>query len=386
MAQLFFSNTKKLGILGGGQLGRMLIPTLLQWDIHTKILDPDEYAPCRAYGNEFVQGDLQDFDTVYNFGKDCDVITIEIEKVNTDALLQLQAEGKIIHPNPNALSTIQDKGLQKIFYASHNFPTPDFHLFDSTEDLLRALHTGVITFPFVQKLRRDGYDGKGVCVVNDASDLENLLPGQCLVENKINIAKELAVIAARNEQGDVKTFEVVEMEFHAGANMLDLLLYPAPVSVSVKQQVQELAGQLIRDFDICGLLAVEFLMDVEGKIWINEVAPRPHNSGHQTIESAVTSQYEQHIRAILNLPLGDTQTLIPSAMVNIIGEPNTTGPVYYEGIETCMQAPGVHIHLYGKSITKPFRKMGHVTVVHQDLETAKNKAIWIRETLRASSR
>jgi 5-(carboxyamino)imidazole ribonucleotide synthase len=385
MAIPFFSSSKKLGILGAGQLGKMLLPTTQAWDIYTKMLDPDPEAPCAALCNEFVVGSLQDYDTVYAFGKDCDVITIEIEHVNTDALIALQLEGKKIHPDPRALKMIQDKGLQKQFYAEHNLPTAPFKLYENKDGVLLALQEEKIKIPFVQKSRTAGYDGKGVHIVRHENDLNNLLEGPCVIENAIDIQTEVAVIVARNERGEVAVYDASMMEFHEGANMLDLLLYPAPLPEAITKLAQAIAKTIIEKMDLCGLLAVEFLLDKNDQLWVNEVAPRPHNSGHQTIESAVTSQYQQHIRAILNLPLGSTTLIKPSAMVNILGIPEQTGKVVYEGVEACLQQPGIYIHLYGKKITKPFRKMGHATVVHDSLEEAKKIALWVRQTIKASS-
>ena len=385
MKTVFFSTSKKLGILGGGQLGKMILPSAQAWDIHTKVLDADIDAPCKNYCNEFVLGNLQDFDTVYQFGQDCDVITIEIEKVNVDALKKLKSEGKVVHPNPNSLEIIQDKGLQKMFYKTNQIPTSDFIIFDNKMAVLNAIENKLIKIPFVQKTRKDGYDGRGVCVVNTEGDLVNLLDGPCLVEDKVEISIELAIIAARNEQGEIVVYDPVSMEFHDGANMLDLLLYPAPIDQSITEKAQQIAKDLITQFDICGLLAVEFLIDKQNNIWVNEVAPRAHNSGHQTIESSYTSQYQQHVRAILNLPLGSTKTMMPSAMVNILGAEGHTGNVYYDGITECLHEEGVFIHIYGKKITKPFRKMGHATIVNQNLNEAKNKALWVRQILQAKS-
>lgn len=385
MGNNFFSTNKKLGILGGGQLGKMMLPCAQAWDIYTKILDDDKDAPCKSFCNEFVLGNLQDFDTVYQFGQGCDVITIEIEKVNVEALKKLKSEGKIVHPNPDSLEIIQDKGLQKMFYKTNNIPTADFIIFENKIAVLNAIENKLIKIPFVQKTRKDGYDGRGVCVVNAESDLVNLLEGPCLVEDKVEISIELAIIAARNEQGEIVVYEPVSMEFHDGANMLDLLLYPAPIEKNITEKAQQIAKELITQFDICGLLAVEFLIDKENNIFVNEVAPRAHNSGHQTIESSFTSQYQQHLRAILNLPLGSTKTIMPSAMVNILGADGHTGNVYYEGMTECLHEEGIFIHIYGKKITKPFRKMGHATIVNQNLNEAKNKALWVRQILQAKS-
>ena len=348
----FFSSSKKLGILGGGQLGKMLLQCTNTWDIHTKVLEPSADSACKNLCNEFVQGSLQDFKTVYDFGKNCDVLTIEIEHVNVEALKKLSAEGVKVHPNPIALETIQDKGLQKLFYLQNNFPTAEFVLCENKNEALAVAEKW--NFQAVQKSRKAGYDGKGVFVCSSKNEAENLMDVPCVMERKVALKKEIAVIAARNENGEVKCFPSVEMDFHAGANMLDLLLFPAQIEAALEYKAAEIATALITKFNICGLLAVEFFVDEKNQLLINEVAPRPHNSGHQTIESSITSQYEQHLRGILNLPLGSTKIKMPSAMVNLLGAQGFEGDVYYEGMEKCLQKEGVKIHIYGKKKTKPF--------------------------------
>ncbi|HNB81349.1 MAG TPA: 5-(carboxyamino)imidazole ribonucleotide synthase [Chitinophagaceae bacterium] len=382
----FFSGNAILGILGGGQLGKMLLQCTRTWDIHTRVLDPDPEAPARLACNEFIQGKLSDYDTVYQFGKKCDVLSIEIEHVNTEALLQLKKEGLVIHPDPQALITIQDKGLQKQFFEQHALPSPAFRLFLNKAEILQAIEDKNLNFPFVQKSRKDGYDGRGVQVIRNEADIPKLMDVPCLTEDLVDIQTEIAVIAARNTQGDVICYDPVSMEFVEEANMLDLLLYPAPLAPSLCKQAQELASALIEKLNICGLLAVEFLVDKNNTLWINEVAPRPHNSGHQTIESTVTSQYEQHLRGILGFPLGSVDVIRASAMVNLLGAPGHQGDVLYEGMEECLAADGVHVHIYGKRQTRPFRKMGHATVTAEQLEQAKNKALWVKQTLKVISR
>lgn len=381
----FFSNKKKLGIIGGGQLGKMLLKVCNQWDIHTKVLDPDKEAPSRNTCTQFTQGSLQDFDTVYQFAKDCNVVTIEIEHVNVEALKKLESEGIKVHPCPASLEIIQDKGLQKEFYKSNNLPTSSFVLFENKIELLDALKKDIIKIPFVQKTRKAGYDGRGVHIVQTEDDLEKCFDCPCLVEEKINLLHEISIIVARNEEGEIKTFDAVLMDVHADANMLDLLLYPAPIDQNIREEAKKIAESLIEKMNICGLLAVEFLIDNNKKVLINEVAPRPHNSGHQTIESSITSQYEQHIRGILNLPLGSTRTIIPSAMVNLLGAPNYTGDVVYDGIEKCLAEQGVYIHIYGKKQTKPYRKMGHATVTNNEISEAKKIATWVKQQLQVIS-
>lgn len=381
MNKSFFSTQKKLGILGGGQLGKMLLQTTRTWDIYTKVLDPDIEAPARLSCNEFQVGSLMDYDTVFNFGKDCDVVTIEIEHVNVHALQALKKQGVTVHPDPNALEIINDKGLQKMFFKANDLPTSDFMFFENKDDVIKSLHQGDISLPFVQKIRKDGYDGRGVQIVNIAADTERLLNGSCLVEDKVDLKMEIAIIASRNIQGEVACYDVVAMDFVEGANMLDLLLYPVAIDATLVSKAKDIASELIQKLNICGLLAVEFFIDKKDTIYINEIAPRPHNSGHQTIESSETSQYEQHLRGILDLPLGSTNVTIPSVMVNLLGAEGYSGNVYYEHIEKCMATEGVHVHIYGKKQTRPFRKMGHVTVTNKSLDEAKKIAQWVKQTL-----
>lgn len=386
MKQLsFFSGPGVLGILGGGQLGKMLLHAAQPWDIQTRVLDPDPEAPCKHLCHYFETGNLMDYDTVYRFGKACDVLTIEIEHVNTDALKQLKAEGITVHPDPDALAIIQDKGKQKIFFKHQGIPTSDFGLYQHAEHVKETVAQGLIRYPFVQKTRTAGYDGKGVSIIHNENDLSKLLDGPCIVEDYVPLQGELAVIVARNEQGEVVCYEPVWMDFHAEANLLDMLVFPAPVPQHIAAQAEQYARVLIEAFQLCGVLAVEFLLDPNGQLYINEVAPRPHNSGHQTIESAVTSQYQQHLRGILNLPLGSTQVTTPSVMINLLGAAEHTGPVVYIGLNPCLEQAGIHVHLYGKKITKPFRKMGHVTVTHADIEQAKQTAQWVKQTIRVES-
>jgi len=379
MNNSFISSTKKLGILGGGQLGKMLLQCTNTWDVYTKVLEPSVDSACKNLCNEFVNGSLHDFDTVYNFGKNCDVLTIEIEHVNVEALKKLQTEGVKVHPSPLALEIIQDKGLQKQFYEKNNFPTAEFVLCENKNEAFEVAKKW--NFEAVQKSRKAGYDGKGVFVCSSETEANNLMDLPCVMERKIKMKAEIAVIAARNENDEVHCYPAVEMDFHDGANMLDLLLFPAQIDKETALQAENIATQLIKAFDICGLLAVEFFIDENNQILINEVAPRPHNSGHQTIESSITSQYEQHIRGILNLPLGSTEIKMPSAMVNLLGAQGYDGEVYYEGLNNCLEKEGVKIHIYGKKKTKPFRKMGHVTVLHHDINEAKKTAQWVKENI-----
>lgn len=369
------TNFPKLGILGAGQLGKMLCQAASPWNLPIYCLDASPDFPAGAHCTEFTAGNFKTYEDVLAFGRQMDVLTIEIEHVNTDALLQLQKEGKIVHPNPSALTIIKDKGLQKQFYKDHQIPTSAFQLFNSATQIKEAIRTGQLALPFVQKARTAGYDGKGVAVIRTMEDVENkLIAAPSVIEALVDIDKEIAVIVARNAKGEIRTFDPVAMEFNPIANLVEFLACPAGITAQQATIASQLAIQVIEAFDICGLLAVELFLDRQGKILVNEVAPRPHNSGHHTIDSAVTSQYEQHLRAVLNLPLGSTQMLKPSVMVNLLGHPDHKGPVHYEGLEEVLHIEGVKVHIYGKAITKPFRKMGHVTVVADTVAAAKEKA------------
>ena len=381
-----FSTTQKIGILGGGQLGKMLCLAAAPLDLKTFVLESSSDCPAATVCTEITEGNFASYEDVVRFGSDKDIITIEIEHVNTDALRELIWQGKKVHPSPAALDIIKDKGLQKQFYAQNNLPTAPFVLLESADAVRAAIANETLTFPFVQKSRTAGYDGKGVAIIRNANDLtEKLLDGPCVIEHLADLQMEIAVIAARNESGEVTTFPAVEMEFHPEANLVELLICPARISPEVEAAVEQLAAQVIQAFDVCGLLAVEFFLNKDGSIWINEVAPRPHNSGHHTIDSAVTNQYQQHLRAICNLPLGNTAQVRPAVMLNVLGEPDFKGPVKYEGVEAALAIPGVYLHLYGKASTSPFRKMGHITVVADTLEEAIDNAGRVKELVKVKS-
>jgi 5-(carboxyamino)imidazole ribonucleotide synthase len=376
-----FYGDLKLGILGGGQLGRMLIQQAINYNVTVKVLDPDREAPCRKLCDEFVVGSLSDYDTVYKFGKKVDLLTIEIEKVNVDALEQLEKEGVLVYPQPRIIRLIQDKGLQKQFFKENDIPTAEFQVISSAGQLKNS-H---IPFPYIQKLRRDGYDGKGVYKVKDESYLAGAFTEPSLIERWVDFEKELGVIVARNENGDVSSFPLVEMEFNAEANLVEFLISPSTLSFDIHEQAKVIAEKIAEDLNIVGLLAVEMFLTKDGKILVNELAPRPHNSGHQSIEGNVVSQFEQHLRAIFNQPLGDTATISNAIMINVLGEAGHEGPAVYQGIEKILKCPGVYVHLYGKALTKPFRKMGHVTIVDADREKAIEKARYVQETLKVIS-
>ncbi|WEA02501.1 5-(carboxyamino)imidazole ribonucleotide synthase [Mucilaginibacter sp. SJ] len=376
-----FYGDLKLGILGGGQLGRMLIQQAINYNVTVKILDPDREAPCRKLCDEFTVGSLGDYEMVYNFGKTVDLLTIEIEKVNVDALEQLEKEGVLVYPQSRIIRLIQDKGLQKQFFKENDIPTADFQIISSPQQLQQSL----IPFPYIQKLRKDGYDGKGVYKVIDESYLAGAFKEPSLIEQWIDFEKEIAVIVARNENGEISTFPMVEMEFNPKANLVEFLIAPSTLPFAIQQKAEQIAKKIADSLKIVGLLAVEMFLDKQGRILVNELAPRPHNSGHQTIEGNVVSQFEQHLRAIFNQPLGDTACLNNAIMVNVLGEAGYEGPAIYQGIEKILKVPGVYIHLYGKALTKPFRKMGHVTIVDADREKAIEKARFVQKTLKVVS-
>jgi 5-(carboxyamino)imidazole ribonucleotide synthase len=376
-----FYGDLRLGILGGGQLGRMLIQQAINYNVTVKVLDPDREAPCRKLCDEFTIGSLSDYETVYKFGKKVDLLTIEIEKVNVDALEQLEKEGVQVYPQARIIRLIQDKGLQKQFFKENDIPTAEFQVISSAEQLKNSR----IPFPYIQKLRRDGYDGKGVYKVADESYLAKAFTEPSLIERWVDFEKEIAVIVARNENGETKAFPMVEMEFNPEANLVEFLIAPSTLPFEVHEEAERVAKRIANSLNIVGLLAVEMFLDKNGKILVNELAPRPHNSGHQTIEGNVVSQFEQHLRAIFNQPLGDTACLNNAIMINVLGEVGYEGPAVYQGIEDVLKCTGVYVHLYGKALTKPFRKMGHVTIVDTDREKAIEKARFVQKTLKVIS-
>jgi len=362
--------TTKLGILGGGQLGRMLIQDAVNFNIHISVLDPSVNAPCADLANNFVVGNFNDYQTVLDFGKTVDVLTIEIEHVNIEALEELERLGKKVFPRPQALRTIQDKGLQKQFYKANDIPTAPFHLIDNAEDALLFKEKG----PFMQKLRKGGYDGKGVTPLRTESEFNAAFNAPSVLEEFVPFVKELAVIVARNENGELATFPLVEMEFNPEANLVEFIFSPAHVNNDIESNAKKIAIEIANKLEHVGLLAIELFLTEDGNLLVNEIAPRPHNSGHHTIEACFVSQYGMHLRAILNMPLGSTGLRTPAVMINLLGEKGFEGKARYENIEAVLHTEGAYIHLYGKEDTKPFRKMGHITVCNSNLEEAKDIA------------
>jgi 5-(carboxyamino)imidazole ribonucleotide synthase len=381
----YFSSDFKLGILGGGQLGKMLLTETRKFDIQTFVLEPNDEAPARLSCNEFFKGSLMDFDTVYQFGKKVDVLTIEIENVNLEALDQLEKEGLAIYPSPKTLRLIQNKGQQKDYYVAKDIPTSPHQRLQDLTDLRGALAADNLHFPFVWKCAQFGYDGNGVKICRSASDLMQLPDVECIAEEMVPFKNELAVIVARSVSGEVKTYPVVEMEFHPEANQVEYVICPARINEKVTQKATEIALKVSAAFNHVGLLAVELFQTEDDEILVNEVAPRPHNSGHYSIEASYTSQFENHLRAILNLPLGNTESKVAGIMVNLVGDEGFSGPVIYENIEQIMGIDGVTPHIYGKRETRPFRKMGHVTIVNQNMEEARKIAETVKNSIRVIS-
>jgi 5-(carboxyamino)imidazole ribonucleotide synthase len=381
----YFSSNFKLGILGGGQLGKMLLFDTRKFDIQTYVLDPNDEAPCKIACNHFFKGSLMDFDTVYNFGKKVDVLTFEIELVNLDALEKLENEGLKVYPSPKTLQMIQNKGTQKEFYAKNNIPTAPFKKFNNLENLKSAVRSSAVEMPFVWKCTEFGYDGNGVKVVRTIEDLDNLPNVECIAEEMIAFKNELAVIVCRNPSGEVKTYPVVEMEFHPEANQVEYVICPARIDKSVADKAKAIALYVSTKFNHIGLLAVEMFQTNDDEILVNEVAPRPHNSGHYSIEASYTSQFENHLRAILDLPLGNTDSKVAGIMVNLVGEEGFSGQVVYENIEKILAIDGVTPHIYGKKETRPFRKMGHVTIVNEDIDEARRIAEDVKKSIRVIS-
>lgn len=379
MKKNLFGKELKLGILGGGQLGRMFIQEAINYNIDVRIMENSNNAPCADIATPFILGDIQNYEDVLSFGQDLDVLTVEIENINIEALYELEKKGVKVFPQARVLEIIKDKGIQKQFYIDKNIPTSDFFLYDNSKptDLSAKI-------PFVQKLRTGGYDGQGVQLIKNESQLKELFTAPSIVEQMIPFTKELSVIVARNERGETVSYQTVECEFN-DANLVEFLFSPADIDSEIEKKAEELAIRVINELEMVGILAVELFLTADGELLVNEVAPRPHNSGHQTIECNITSQFEQHLRSILNLPLGSTELIQYGAMINLLGEENYQGIAVYENFDEIMAIPGVHIHLYGKEMTKPNRKMGHITVTNKELNQAKIIAKTVKQKVRIIS-
>lgn len=381
MNEPFYHSSFKLAVVGGGQLGRMFIQEALNYNVSIHVLDPDENAPCKEICASFTNGELTNENTVYSFGKDKQLVTIEIEHVSVEALKRLESAGVPVYPQPHLLEMIQDKGAQKQFYRDNGIPTADFYLVNSKNEISGYKDK----FPFFQKLRKGGYDGRGVQQLNNPADLSAAFDQPSVLEKPVDFVKEISVIVARNTNSETTFFPVVEAEFHPKANLVEFLSAPADISKEIEKDAISIALNVAEKMKIVGVLAVEMFVTKDGKVLVNEVAPRPHNSGHHTIEANLTSQYEQHLRAILGLPLGSTELIKPAVMVNLLGEEGQSGDAVYEGLEEVMKIKGAYIHLYGKKKTKPFRKMGHVTVLADTIEEARSNALLIKKKLKVVS-
>jgi 5-(carboxyamino)imidazole ribonucleotide synthase len=377
----FYQKDFKLGILGGGQLGRMLIQESVNLNLSVHVLDPDNNAPCSRISDEFVVGSFNDYDTVLAFGKDKNIVTIEIEHVNLDALKELEKRGVKVFPQPAVLEIVKDKGNQKEFYQKNNIPTAPFHLISDKSEIAKYRNE----FPFMQKLRSGGYDGKGVTPLRDDDDVNSAFDAPSVLEKMVDFEREISVIVARNESGEIVSYPVVDMEFNKTANLVEFLFSPSETSPTIQAKADEIARTIIDKLKLVGILAVEMFVTKTGEVLVNEIAPRPHNSGHQTIEGNKTSQYAQHVRAILNLPLGSTALVYPSVMVNVLGEQGYEGDAIYEKLNDVLAIEGCYVHLYGKKTTKPFRKMGHVTIVNKNLDQAKRTAKLVQQLLKVKA-
>jgi 5-(carboxyamino)imidazole ribonucleotide synthase len=378
----FIPGELSIGVLGGGQLGKMLAQEASQLDLNIHFLDKNKNYPAGKICPQFVEGDFNAYDDVINFGLDKKIVTIEIEHVNTKALHDLEKQGVLVFPQASILELIKDKGLQKLFYQENNFPTSPFALYNNVHEIHLAIQSGAIQFPFVQKLRSGGYDGRGVQVVYSSSDLNLLLEGTCLIEQKADIQKEISVIAVRNIHGECKVYPAVSMDFHPTANLVERLICPAEIPSSIEKLAEALAVHIAQKLEIVGLLAVEMFYNKDGSLWVNEMAPRPHNSGHHTLDNGATSQFANHLRAIIGLPLGDTGFVQTAIMLNVLGEDGYSGKAIYKNIEKILEINGVHLHLYGKDETRPFRKMGHITITGSDPESCRQKANFVSQTLK----
>jgi 5-(carboxyamino)imidazole ribonucleotide synthase len=380
-----FSSNKIIGILGGGQLGKMTLEVSNKWGIKIYILDPDENCPSKSLCNKFFQGDLMDFNTVYNFGKEVDIITIEIENINVEALEQLKKENKIVYPQPQVLKIVQDKSLQKEFYFNNNIPSTPFKIFNSKDEIKKFLSKEGRSYPFIWKSSKMGYDGYGVKVIDNNNSIEDIPDKHCIIEDKAEIKKELSVMVVSRPSGELINYPVVEMEFNTKTNQIEYIISPARISQEIKEKAENLALRVCKSFGNIGLLAVEMFLTIDGDLLVNEVAPRPHNSYHFSIEGSETSQFEQLIRSILDLPIGSTNITYKSVMVNLVGEPDTKGPVVYKNMDKIIGIKGVNPHIYEKKETRPNRKMGHITVINSNIETAIKIAKEIKQTVRVTS-
>ncbi len=377
--------SQKIGIIGGGQLGKMILNDTNKWSLNISIIDSNKNSPCKNLCNRFYVGDLLDYETVFNFGRQCDLITYEIEHINTQALFDLEKEGIIVYPKTETLKIIQDKNSQKEFYKRNDLPTADFSFYKNLNDLKIGINEGKVEFPCVWKKTKFGYDGFGVKILNSVKDLNDIMESEMIIEKLIPFEKEIAVIVARNSKGKIKNFEVVEMEFNEISNQVEFVISPSNLSEEIKNEAIKIAIETAEKFNLIGLLAVEMFLTKNNQILINEVAPRPHNSGHYTLDACNTSQFEQHIRAILGLELGDVSQKGNAIMLNLVGEENYFGKVIYSNLDDALNDDSSYVHIYGKEETRPNRKMGHITIICDNFEDAYRKAKNFKNTIKVKS-
>ena len=375
---------KKLGIIGGGQLGKMLLAECNKMNIYTSVIDPNKDSPCKKQCDNFILGDINDFETILDFGKKNDVITFEIEHINVEALEELEKIGKEVYPKSKTLRVIQDKNLQKTFFQENNIPTAPFKYFNSLKEFSESIDKNEIEFPCVWKKTKFGYDGFGVKLLNTSSDIKNLPDTEMIIEKNIPFDKEISVIVSRNVGGEIKCFNAVEMEFNKKSNQVEFVISPADINKEIEREVQELAVKLSEKLDCVGVLAVEMFLKGD-QVLVNELAPRPHNSGHYSIEACLTSQFEQHIRSIFNLPLGDTKHSGTAIMLNIVGDSGCEGKVNYENLDNVFKSKNASLHIYGKEHTRPNRKMGHVTIICDKFEEAYDTAKYLKDSIKVKS-
>jgi 5-(carboxyamino)imidazole ribonucleotide synthase len=375
----------KIGIIGGGQLGKMILNETNKWSLNISILDSNKNSPCKNLCNGFYVGDLLDYETVLNFGRQCDLITYEIEHINTQALFDLEKEGIIVYPKAETLKIIQDKNSQKEFYKKNELPTADFSFYKSIDDLKIGIKEGKVEFPSVWKKTKFGYDGFGVKILKSTEDLNDIPESEMIIEKLIPFEKEIAVIVARNSKGKIKNFDVVEMKFNEISNQVKFVISPSNISEEIKKEAIKIAIETAEKFNLIGLLAVEMFLTKDNQILINEVAPRPHNSGHYTLDACNTSQFEQHIRAILGLELGDVSQKGKAIMLNLVGEENFFGKVIYSNLDHALADDSSYVHIYGKEETRPNRKMGHITIICDNFEDAYIKAKNFKNIIKVKS-
>ena len=381
-----FTEKKTIGILGGGQLGKMVLDVSNNWGLDVFVLDPNKDCPSSKLCKKFFEGDLMDYDIVVEFGKLCDIITIEIENVNVEALKYLESINKKVYPQANVIESIQDKSNQKKFYQNNGIPTSSFQILNGIDEIKNKISKGEISFPFIWKASKMGYDGYGVKKIIDNKSLEEISDCHCIIEELIDIKKELSVMVGSRESGERAVYPAVEMEFNKKSNQVEYILSPARIDDSIKYLAEDLAYKVAEKFKIIGIIAVEMFLTNENELLVNEVAPRPHNSYHFSIEGSYTSQFEQFLRAILDLPLGSTKILENSVMVNLVGDSDSKGKVVYKNFDQIIGIEGVNPHIYGKFESRPNRKMGHVTIINKDLNIAKKIANEVKDTVIITSK